>query len=149
MGTHPIFESDFDCLTEMEKRTVLPKVLTTYDEECLKLYSLCHYAGIMIDPSLFKNIVDLLKADVHPDAILKVLQDSSERSPYGVPDNQAKIERHVAKRQQREEEKNQTFSSSNERYPTENRPVRSTSHNRRSVSRSRRVQDNRFDSHAQ
>ena len=46
----------------MEKRTVLPKVLTTYDEECLKLYSLCHYAGIMIDPSLFKNIVDLLKA---------------------------------------------------------------------------------------
>ena len=46
----------------MEKRTVLPKVMTTYDEECLKLYSLCHYAGIMIDPSLFKNIVDLLKA---------------------------------------------------------------------------------------
>ena len=29
------------------------------------------------------------------------------------------------------------------------RLVRSTSHNRRSVSRSRRVQDNRFDSHAQ
>ena len=52
----------FLIFSEMEKRTVLPKVLTTYDEECLKLYSLCHYAGIMIDPSLFKNIVDLLKA---------------------------------------------------------------------------------------
>ena len=61
-------------------------------------------------------------SDVHPDAILKVLQDSSERSPYGVPENQAKIERHVAKRQQREEERSHASSAANERYSTmENR----------------------------
>ena len=46
----------------MERRIELPRVLSTFDEESLKLYSLVHYAGIMIDPSLFKNILDLLKA---------------------------------------------------------------------------------------
>ena len=46
----------------MERRVDLPRILSSYDEETLKLYSLAHYAGIMIDPSLFKNMVDLLKA---------------------------------------------------------------------------------------
>jgi len=26
MGTHPIFESDFDCLTELDLKTVLSKL---------------------------------------------------------------------------------------------------------------------------
>ena len=50
----------------MERRIDLPRVLSTYDDETLKLYSLTHYAGIMIDPSLFKNMIDLLKAGLTP-----------------------------------------------------------------------------------
>lgn len=133
----------------MERRIELPRVLSTFDEESLKLYSLVHYAGIMIDPSLFKNILDLLKADVHPDAILKVLSDASERSPFGDPKNQAKIERHVARRRTREEQGDQntvpsasTIIRDRDRYGSrENlrppRETRSTS-NRRSTSKQRR-----------
>ena len=66
---------------------------------------------------LFFTIV-ILKyccSDVHPDAILKVLSDSSERSPFGDPKNQAKIERHIARRKAREEE-TPTITRDRDRY---------------------------------
>jgi len=66
------------------------------DEETKKMYDLAHYAGINFDPNLFKHIVDLLKEDVHPDAILKVLNDSCQKSPYGDPIKQEKIKRKSA-----------------------------------------------------
>ena len=69
----------------------IPRCLKDYDNETFKLYELSHYAGLEIDPSLFRCVVELLKADVHPEAIVKCLQDTSEKSPYGVPSNQAKI----------------------------------------------------------
>merc|ERR1712226_1016589 len=74
MGTHPIFESDFDCLT-----------------------------------------------DVHPDAILKVLSDACDRSPFGDAKNQAKIERHVARRKAREQEQLERERSGDARTRSRNR----------------------------
>ena len=70
----------------------IPRCLKDYDEETFKLYELSHYAGVDIDPSLFRCIVELLKADVHPEAIVKCLQETTEKSPYGVASNQAKIQ---------------------------------------------------------
>ena len=46
----------------------------------------------------------LRPSDVHPDAILKVLSEACDRSPFGDAKNQAKIERHVARRKAREQE---------------------------------------------
>ena len=43
-------------------RHQIPSCLENYDEESLKLYKLAYFAGITIDPTLFKNILDLLKA---------------------------------------------------------------------------------------
>jgi len=36
MGTHPIFESDFDCLTENTKNGFFGEFLTSIDERKLK-----------------------------------------------------------------------------------------------------------------
>jgi len=38
----------------------------------------------------------MVKEDVHPDAILKVLNDSCQKSPYGDPIKQEKIKRKSA-----------------------------------------------------
>ena len=69
----------------------IPRCLKDYDTELFKLYELSHYAGVDIDPSLFRCLVELLKADVHPEAIVKFLQETREKSPYGVSSNQNKI----------------------------------------------------------
>ena len=75
---------------EMSSRDI-PRCLKDYDAEMFKLYELSHYAGVDIDPSLFRCLVELLKADVHPEAIVKCLQETREKSPYGVSSNQNKI----------------------------------------------------------
>merc|ERR1711892_310274 len=52
MGTHPIFESDFDCLTELRKMTKKLKVVVVGDRESGK--------------SLFANIVASNQTDAQP-----------------------------------------------------------------------------------
>lgn len=62
-------------------------------QEEKKLADMLHYAGVNLDPDLFQNITDLLKEDVHPEAIIKVLEKAAETSPFGDPDKQRKIKR--------------------------------------------------------
>ena len=44
---------------------------------------------------MYVNVIGIL-LDVHPDAILKVLNDSCQKSPYGDPIKQEKIKRKSA-----------------------------------------------------
>jgi len=42
----------------------IPRCLKDYDTEMFKLFELSHYAGVDIDPSLFRCLVELLKGVV-------------------------------------------------------------------------------------
>lgn len=46
------------------------------------LWELCYYAGIMVDPQVFRILVDLLRMDVHPKAIIEVLKGMISNSKY-------------------------------------------------------------------
>ena len=46
------------------------------------LWELCHYAGVTIDPLIFRVLVDLLNMDVHPKAVMDVLKDIVPHSKY-------------------------------------------------------------------
>merc|ERR1712210_212303 len=103
MGTHPIFESDFDCLTE--KMENVPKNYRDLSEDHKQLYQLTKSADVNIDPTLFGHLLQFLEADVHPEAICKMLKDTVPKSPYGDEKNQEKIEKINRRRSSSDESK--------------------------------------------
>merc|ERR1739848_901942 len=48
MGTHPIFESDFDCLTEWRRKRKFSELITRH----------CESTSAPTDPPLFRRILD-------------------------------------------------------------------------------------------
>ncbi|CAG5111374.1 Oidioi.mRNA.OKI2018_I69.chr2.g5690.t1.cds [Oikopleura dioica] len=82
----------------MEK---IPKSYTSMSEDQKQLYQLTRHADVNIDPTLFGNILQFLEADVHPEAICKMLKDTVPKSPYGDEKNQEKIERMNRRRSQK------------------------------------------------
>ncbi|XP_061188474.1 mitotic-spindle organizing protein 2-like [Saccostrea echinata] len=59
--------------------TLLSKNVLSLDEQ--ELYELSQLAGVVFDPSVFKIIMDLLKMNVAPQAILQVLRSISGQRP--------------------------------------------------------------------
>ena len=55
---------------------------TTLNPEELDLWELCYYGGVTIDPQVFRILVDLLRMDVHPKAVLDVLKSIAPHSKF-------------------------------------------------------------------
>ena len=84
----------------------LPKTYRDLSEDHKQLYQLARSADVNIDPTLFGHLLQFLEvrefdgfdglivfqADVHPEAICKMLKDTVSKSPYGDAKNQEKIE---------------------------------------------------------
>merc|ERR1712062_493771 len=58
MGTHPIFESDFDCLTELS-------YLATWKQDCTRKTHLCPHTGMMIIKDFRKFPDDQIRGRSH------------------------------------------------------------------------------------
>lgn len=59
--------------------TLMSKNVLSLEEQ--ELYELSQLAGVVLDPSVFKIIMDLLKMNVAPQAILQVLRSISGQRP--------------------------------------------------------------------
>nr|CAB3264170.1 mitotic-spindle organizing protein 2B-like [Phallusia mammillata] len=46
------------------------------------LWELCYYAGLTTDPKVFRILMDLLRMDVHPQAVINVLKNITPKSKY-------------------------------------------------------------------
>ncbi|KAL5016150.1 hypothetical protein ScPMuIL_005739 [Solemya velum] len=67
--SHPAVKS------QLLKFSVTSKKVLTPDE--LQLYELSQLAGLTFDPSVFKILLDLLKMNVSPTAVLQMLKSMS------------------------------------------------------------------------
>ncbi|KAL3858136.1 hypothetical protein ACJMK2_012747 [Sinanodonta woodiana] len=73
---------------------LLSKNVLTADE--MEQYELAQLAGVVLDPSVFKIIIDLLKMNVSPTAVLQMLKSMCIGSRKKVPhsDDLAPQQRH-------------------------------------------------------
>ncbi|XP_022340471.1 mitotic-spindle organizing protein 2-like [Crassostrea virginica] len=67
---------------EFLQYTLLSKNVLSLEEQ--ELYEVSQLAGVILDPSVFKIIMDLLKMNVAPQAILQVLRSISGQRPKKV-----------------------------------------------------------------
>ncbi|XP_039270125.1 uncharacterized protein LOC120344869 [Styela clava] len=51
----------------------------------LDLWEMFHYAGLTLDPQVFRVILDLIRLDIQPKAILDVLESVCPNSKHFVP----------------------------------------------------------------
>lgn len=63
---------------------------TNLTSEEIDLWELCYYAGVTIDPQVFRILVDLLHMDVHPKAVLDVLKSIAPYSKYAIKEDDVK-----------------------------------------------------------
>ncbi|CAK8694507.1 unnamed protein product [Clavelina lepadiformis] len=55
---------------------------TLLSSEETELWELCYYGGVMMDPQVFRVVLDLLHMGIHPNATLDVLKKASHHSKY-------------------------------------------------------------------
>ena len=116
---------------------------TNLTSEELDLWELCYYAGVTIDPQVFRILVDLLHMDVHPKAVLDVLKSIAPYSKYVIKEDDVKdklsktsvpSEKPVSQRQSIRKSSNKETISSGTNPKSIHSTIRSSSVERRNAS---------------
>ena len=74
--------------TESFSATSRRSIVLTPDE--LEIWELYYYAGLTVDPQVFRAIFDLIRMDIHPKAVMDVLESIVKQSKYNTSPKETK-----------------------------------------------------------